>query len=71
MPIVTCKEENVEDQVQLIPKQHVDHLHAEKGRDIVQHNTGNNGIHLHVEEGEDQVKINPECHDCHLQGGEC
>ena len=65
MPIVTCKEENVEDQVQLIPKQHVDHLHAEKGRDEVQHNTEHNGYHLHVEEGEDQVKLNPEHHDAH------
>ena len=34
-------------------------LHAEKGRDKVQHNTEHNGDHLHEEEGEDQVKLNP------------
>ena len=49
-----------------VQKHHGDHLHAEKGRDKVQHNTGHNGDHLHVEEGKDQVKLNPECH---LQGG--
>ena len=48
----------------------MDHLHAEKGRDKVQHNTEHNGDHLHVEEGEDQVKHNPEHHDAHLHAEE-
>ena len=45
-------------------------MHAEKGRDNVQHNTEHYGDQLHVEEGEEQVKLNPEHHEGHLHAEE-